>query len=83
MSAAEQDVNERVATELRAAAARHNTSGAAIARRVGLPALYVQRRLAGAAAVSVDDLILISEGIGCHAIDVLAQVLTDLERLDK
>lgn len=75
-----EDLNDAIATELRAAAARHNTSGASIARRLDVPPLYVQRRLAGSAAVSVVDLIMIAEGIGCHPLDVLAQVLTDRDR---
>lgn len=77
---AEGELNDAVATELRAAAARRNVSGASVARRIGLPPLYVQRRLAGGAVVSVEDLILIAEGIGCQPLDVVAQVLTDRDR---
>lgn len=77
----EGELNDAVAAELRAAAARRNVSGAEVARRAGLPPLYVQRRLAGDAKLSVGDLMMISEGIGCHTLDVVAQVLSDRDQL--
>lgn len=77
---ARDDLEAAVAAELRAAAARHDVSGAEVARRIGLPPLYVQRRLNGDVAVSVADLILIAEGIGAHALDVVAQVTADRGR---
>lgn len=72
-------VNDLVAAELRAHAARKGVTGRGVADRLDLPPMWVQRRLSGTATVSVEDLVRISEGIGVYPLDVLAQVLHELE----
>lgn len=72
-------LNDTVAAELRAAAARRSIPRAQVARNVGLPAMYVHRRFSAEVDISVGDLVRLCEGIGVEPLDVLAQVLTDLE----
>lgn len=69
-------INESVAAELRAHAARKNITGRNLADRLELPAMWVSRRLSATVAISVDDLVTLSDGIGVYPLDVLAQALT-------
>ena len=73
------DVQALVAAELRAAAARRNLTQAAIAERLGVDYMWVNRRLNGITHVTVPDLIILCEAIGAHALDVLAQTLIERE----
>lgn len=73
-------LNDTVAAELRSQAARKNVTRAQVARNLGLPTMYVQRRFVADAEISVTDLVKLARGIGVEPLDVLAQVLSDLER---
>lgn len=68
-------LNELLAAELRAHAARNSLSGAQVARNADLPPMYVHRRLSGAASITVEDLVAICEAIGVNPLDVLGQLL--------
>lgn len=70
-------IGERLATELRAAAARRSLSGAALARRIGQPPLWVQRRLSGAVDCTLEDLVTLCDGLDAYVLDVVGQVLAD------
>lgn len=76
-SASTLTISERVATELRAAAARRNMSGAALARLIEREPLWVQRRLSGVVECTLEDVVTICGGLGAHVLDVVAQVLID------
>lgn len=71
-------VNDYVAAELRAAAARKKISGAQVARNLDLPPMYAHRRFSGDREITVTDLVRLSHSIGVEPLDVLAQVLSDL-----
>lgn len=72
-------LNDSVAAELRAAAARRSITRAQVARNLDLPTMYVHRRFAANVDISVADLVRLARGIGVEPLDVLAQVLTELE----
>jgi hypothetical protein len=72
-------VNDAVAAELRAAAARKGISGAQVARNLDLPPMYAHRRFSASVDITVTDLVRICRGIQVEPLDVLAQVLTAIE----
>lgn len=73
------ELNDAVAAELRAAAARRSIKHRQVARNLGLEPMYVSRRFSASVDISVADLVRLSRGIGVEPLDVLAQVLTDLD----
>jgi transcriptional regulator with XRE-family HTH domain len=52
-----------LAAELRAEMARANVSGAELARRLEVPASWVQRRMSGASPLTVEDLERLAAGL--------------------
>lgn len=70
-------LNNAAAAELRSRAAKRGLSGAALARTVDLPTIYVQRRLSGVVDISIADLFILCDGLDVAPLDVIAQVMTD------
>lgn len=70
-------VNDAVAAELRAALGRKGLTGAALARVLDFPPIYVSRRLSAAVAITVEDLVVLCEGLGVEPLDVLAEATKD------
>lgn len=75
-------VNEAVAAELRASAARRQKSIPQIAVDASMPDKAVRARMNGAVAISIEDLVAICAAIETYPIDVLAQALAGTGRLD-
>lgn len=70
-------LNNAVAGELRARASKRGLTGAALARTVDLPSIYVQRRLSGVVEISVADLFILCDGLDVAPLDVIAQVMSE------
>lgn len=75
-------INDAVAAELRACAARKGLNGTQVAHHAGVPKMYVHRRLSQGVEISVGDLVLLSQAIGVAPLDVLAQSLIHLDAPD-
>lgn len=69
-------LNDELAAALRAAASGAGATTTDVALRADLPPLYVHRRLAGEATISVEDFVEICRAIGVDAPAALGQVLT-------
>lgn len=75
-------MNDAVAAELRAAAARRKASGRELGRRLEIPDMWVSRRMSGTVEISVADLVLLCDAIGVYPLDVMAQALSELESVE-
>lgn len=74
-------VNEAVAAELRAAAARRQQTVPQIAVTASMPDKYVRARLNAAVQISLEDLVAICAALKVYPLDVLAQALAGTGRL--
>lgn len=72
-------INDAVAAELRACAARKGLNGTQVAQHAGVPKMWVHRRLSAGVEISVGDLVLLAAAMGVEPLDVLAQSLMHLD----
>lgn len=71
-------INERVAAELRAAAARNRISGADLARSLAETPIWISRRLSANVQISVEDFARLCDAIGIDPADVFTAARGDV-----
>ena len=64
-------LSQAVTAELRAVMARGNISGAELARRLEVPASWVQRRTSGASPITVDEIERLAAGLGLEPLAIM------------
>ncbi|HET6874660.1 MAG TPA: helix-turn-helix transcriptional regulator [Acidimicrobiales bacterium] len=62
-----------VTAQIRAEMARVRVTGAELARRLGVPASWVQRRTAGVSAISLDEVEILCTGLGLDALELITR----------